>query len=210
MTNRITTILAAACLASSAVSSFADMNEQKPSGTTETAVIAGGCFWCLDAQFKLVPGVKKVTSGYAGGTTANPTYEQVCTGQTGHAESVKIEFDPSQVSYEELLRKFFHAHDPTTLNRQGPDVGTQYRSMIFYTNDQQKQIAQKIKAEAQKDWPDPIVTEIVPLKDFYAAEDYHQDYFAKNPTQGYCRLVVAPKVQKFEKYLDKEKSQTKN
>jgi peptide-methionine (S)-S-oxide reductase len=210
MMNRITTILAATCLASSAVSSFADMNEQKPSGTTETAVVAGGCFWCLDAQFKLVPGVKKVTSGYAGGTTANPSYEQVCTGQTGHAESVKIEFDPSKVSYEELLRKFFHAHDPTTLNRQGPDVGTQYRSMVFYTNDQQKQIAQKIKAEAQKDWPDPIVTEIVPLKDFYPAEDYHQDYFAKNPTQGYCRLVVAPKVQKFEKYLEKEKSQTKN
>ena len=207
---RVAAILAATCLASAAISSFADMNEQKASGATETAVFGGGCFWCLDAQFKLVPGVKNVTSGYAGGTLANPTYEQVCTDRTGHAEVVQIEYDPSQVSYEALLRKFFHAHDPTTLNRQGADVGTQYRSIILYSNDQQKQIAEKVKAEAQKDWPDPIVTEIVPLKHFYAAEDYHQDYFAKNPTQGYCRLVVAPKVKKFEKMLEAEKAQTKN
>jgi peptide-methionine (S)-S-oxide reductase len=205
---RVNAIFAVACLAGAAISSFADMNEQKASGATETAVFGGGCFWCLDAQFKLVPGVKNVVSGYAGGTVANPTYEQVCTDRTGHAEVIQVEYDPSKVSYEQLLQKFFHAHDPTTLNRQGADVGTQYRSIILYTNDQQKQIAEKVKAEAQKDWPDPVVTEIVPLKHFYAAEDYHQDYFAKNPTQGYCRLVVAPKVQKFEKLLEAEKSQT--
>ncbi|MBV9673186.1 MAG: peptide-methionine (S)-S-oxide reductase MsrA, partial [Verrucomicrobia bacterium] len=133
----------------------------------------------------------------------------VCTGSTGHAEVVSVEFDPSGVSYEDLLRKFFHAHDPTTLNRQGADEGTQYRSIILYKDDAQKAAAEKIKAEAQKDWPDPIVTEIKPLQAFYKAEDYHQDYFAKNPTQGYCRLVVAPKVQKFQRELQKEASNTK-
>ena len=196
-----------ACLVGWATVSFAQMNNQKSSGQTDTAVFGGGCFWCLDAQFKLVDGVKSVLSGYAGGTISNPTYEQVCSETTGHAEVIKVEFDPTKISYEDLLRKFFHAHDPTTLNRQGPDVGTSYRSIILYRDENQESIAKKVKAEAQKEWPDPIVTEIVPLKAFYQAEDYHQDYFAKNPTQGYCRLVIAPKVRKFEKELEKEKTQ---
>ena len=196
-----------ACLLGWVTVSFAQMNNEKSSGQTDTAVFGGGCFWCLDAQFKLVDGVKSVLSGYAGGTTPNPTYEQVCSETTGHAEVIKVEFDPSKISYEDLLRKFFHAHDPTTLNRQGPDVGTSYRSIILYRDENQESIAKNVKAEAQKEWPDPIVTEIVPLKAFYKAEDYHQDYFAKNPTQGYCRLVIAPKVKKFEKELEKEKTQ---
>ena len=181
------------------------MNDSKSSPKLESAVFGGGCFWCLDAQFKLINGVKSVLSGYAGGTTKNPTYEQVCSETTGHAEVIQVEFDPAVVSYEDLLRKFFRAHDPTTLNRQGPDVGTSYRSIILYKDEKQKAIAEKVKAEAQKLWPDPIVTEIVPLNTFYTAEDYHQDYFAKNPDQGYCRVVVAPKVKKFEKLLKEEK-----
>ena len=183
----------------------AEMNDTKSSSHVETAVFGGGCFWCLDAQFKLVNGVKSVVSGYAGGTTKNPTYEQVCSETTGHAEVIQVEFDPAVVTYADLLRKFFRAHDPTTLNRQGPDVGTSYRSIILYRDANQKAVAEAIKGEAQKDWPDPIVTEIVPLQAFYRAEDYHQDYFAKNPTQGYCRIVVAPKVKKFEKLLQEEK-----
>jgi len=183
----------------------AEMNDTNSSSHLETAVFGGGCFWCLDAQFKLVPGVKSVVSGYAGGTTKNPSYEQVCSETTGHAEVIQVEFDPSVVTYADLLRKFFHAHDPTTLNRQGPDVGTSYRSIILYRDTTQKAVAEEIKKEAQKDWPDRIVTEIAPLQAFYQAEDYHQDYFAKNPTQGYCRIVVAPKVRKFEKLLQDEK-----
>jgi peptide-methionine (S)-S-oxide reductase len=185
--------------------SFAQMNDKKTSATLETAVFGGGCFWCLDAQFKLVNGVKSVISGYAGGSLKNPSYEQVCSETTGHAEVIQVEFDPAVVSYEDLLRKFFRAHDPTTLNRQGGDVGTSYRSIILYKDPTQKVAAEKVKAEAQKIWPDPIVTEIVPLNAFYKAEDYHQDYFAKNPDQGYCRVVVAPKVKKFEKLLQEEK-----
>jgi peptide-methionine (S)-S-oxide reductase len=185
--------------------SFAQMNDTKSSPKLESAVFGGGCFWCLDAQFKLVNGVKSVLSGYAGGATKNPTYEQVCSETTGHAEVIEVEFDPAVVSYEDLLRKFFHAHDPTTLDRQGPDVGTSYRSIILYKDENQKAIAEKVKAEAQKQWPDPIVTEIAPLTTFYKAEDYHQDYFAKNPDQGYCRVVVAPKVRKFEKMLQEQK-----
>ena len=183
----------------------AEMNNTPSSSHLETAVLGGGCFWCLDAQFKLVNGVKSVVSGYAGGTTKNPTYEEVCTETTGHAEVIQVEFDPAIVTYADLLRKFFRAHDPTTLNRQGPDVGTSYRSIILYRNANQKAVAEEIKKEAQKEWPDPIVTEVVPLQAFYRAEDYHQDYFAKNPTQGYCRIVVAPKVKKFEKMLQDEK-----
>jgi len=183
----------------------AEMNDTKSSSHVETAVFGGGCFWCLDAQFKLVNGVKSVVSGYAGGTTKNPTYEQVCSETTGHAEVIQVEFDPAVVTYADLLRKFFHAHDPTTLNRQGPDVGTSYRSIILYRDANQKAVAEAVRSEAQKDWPDPIVTEIVPLQAFYRAEDYHQDYFAKNPTQGYCRFVVAPKVKKFEKLLQEGK-----
>jgi len=198
-------LLLLACLAGLDRVSFAQMNSTQSAPSLETAVFGGGCFWCLGAQFKLIPGVKSVVSGYAGGTTKNPSYEEVCSETTGHAEVIKVEFDPSVVSYEDLLRKFFRAHDPTTLNRQGPDIGTSYRSIILYQDENQKAIAEKVKAEAQKDWPDPIVTEIVPLTAFYKAEDYHQDYFAKNPEQGYCRLVVAPKVKKFEKMLKSEK-----
>lgn len=194
------------CLAQWSTMSFA---QNTSSSHYETAVLGGGCFWCLDAQYRLVNGVHGVISGYAGGTRPNPSYEQVCTGSTGHAEVVRVEFDPSVVSYEDLLRKFFHAHDPTTLNRQGPDEGTQYRSIILYKDEAQKAAAEKVKAEAQNDWPDPIVTEIKPLQAFYPAEDYHQDYFAKNPTQGYCRLVVAPKVQKFKHELQKEALESK-
>jgi peptide-methionine (S)-S-oxide reductase len=201
----LSVLLLLACIAGLDRVSFAQMNNTQSAPSLETAVFGGGCFWCLDAQFKLVPGVKSVVSGYAGGTTKNPSYEEVCSETTGHAEVIKVEFDPSVVSYENLLRKFFRAHDPTTLNRQGPDVGTSYRSIILYKDENQKAIAEKVKAEAQKDWPDPIVTEIVPLTAFYKAEDYHQDYFAKNPEQGYCRLVVAPKVKKFEKMLQSEK-----
>jgi peptide-methionine (S)-S-oxide reductase len=197
--------LSLACFATFANLSLAEMNEPKSSPHLETAVFGGGCFWCLDAQFKLVDGVKTVLSGYAGGSTKNPSYEEVCSETTGHAEVIQVEFDPAIVSYEDLLKKFFHAHDPTTLNRQGPDVGTSYRSIVLYQGESQKMIAEKVKAEAQKNWPDPIVTEIVPLQAFYKAEEYHQDYFAKNPTQGYCRMVVAPKVQKFEKLLKTEK-----
>jgi peptide-methionine (S)-S-oxide reductase len=159
------TLFLVACLGGWVVTSLADMNQ----GHTETAVFGGGCFWCLDAQFRLIPGVDKVTSGYAGGKTPNPTYEQVCSDQTGHAEVIQVEFDPTKVSYEDLLRKFFKAHDPTTLNRQGADVGTQYRSIILYTNDAQKMTAEKVKGEVQSEWPHPIVTEIVPLTHFYAA-----------------------------------------
>ena len=194
-----------ACLAGIGSIRAAEMNDTKSSSRVETAVFGGGCFWCLDAQFKLVNGVKSVVSGYAGGTTKNPTYEQVCTETTGHAEVIQVEFDPAVVTYADLLRKFFHAHDPTTLNRQGPDVGTSYRSIILYRDANQKAVAEAVKSEAQKEWPDPIVTEIVPLQAFYRAEDYHQDYFAKNPTQGYCRFVVAPKVKKFEKLLQEGK-----
>jgi len=198
-------VLLLACLAGIGSIHAAEMNDTKSSSHVETAVFGGGCFWCLDAQFKLVNGVKSVVSGYAGGTTKNPTYEQVCSETTGHAEVIQVEFDPAVVTYADLLRKFFHAHDPTTLNRQGPDVGTSYRSIILYRDANQKAVAEAVRSEAQKDWPDPIVTEIVPLQAFYRAEDYHQDYFAKNPTQGYCRIVVAPKVKKFEKLLQEEK-----
>jgi peptide-methionine (S)-S-oxide reductase len=205
MKETLSALLGLACLAGLTRFATAQMNDSKSASRLETAVFGGGCFWCLDAQFKLVNGVKSVVSGYAGGTTKNPSYEEVCSETTGHAEVVQIEFDPSVVTYEDLLRKFFHAHDPTTLDRQGADVGTSYRSIILYEDENQKAIAEKVKAEAQKDWPDPIVTEIVPLAAFYRAEEYHQDYFAKNPTQGYCRLVVAPKVKKFEKMLQQEK-----
>ena len=178
---------------------------------TETAILGGGCFWCVEAQYKMLKGVKKAISGYAGGQVDNPTYKQVCNGDTGHAEVVKIEYDPSVITYRDIIDLFWEAHDPTTLNRQGNDVGTQYRSSIMYLNDEQKAIAEASKKEAQKDWKDPIVTEIVPLKKFYTAEAYHQDYFANNPTQGYCRVIVGPKVAKFRKKLEeKDKVVEKN
>jgi len=167
----------------------------------ETATLAGGCFWCLEAVYDQVIGVKDVVSGYTGGHVANPTYERVCSGKTGHAEAVQITFDPEQISYRELLEIFFSIHDPTTLNRQGADVGTQYRSAIFYHSEEQRQIAEQLVRELteQKVFRDPIVTEIVPATTFYPAEDYHQEYFARNPYQPYCQFVVAPKVAKFQK-----------
>lgn len=164
---------------------------------TETIILGGGCFWCLDALYKKVEGVLSITSGYTGGATKNPTYSEVCNGTTGHAEVVKLEYDPNIVSLEVLLRIFFEIHDPTTLNQQGGDVGTQYRSAIFYESEAQKLLAEKINAEAQANWKNPIVTEIVPLGDFYTAENYHQDYYAKNPDQPYCVAVISPKLEKF-------------
>lgn len=167
----------------------------------EVATFGGGCFWCTEAAYELVPGVKRVVSGYAGGRLENPTYKQVCTGQTGHAEVIRIEFDPAQVSYERLLELFWKVHDPTTLNRQGPDSGTQYRSIIQYHSEAQKTAALKSKAEAARQFYRPIVTEIVPATTFYPAEAYHQDYFRLNPTQGYCQAVIAPKIHKLQKEL---------
>lgn len=171
--------------------------------STETAIFAGGCFWCTEAIFKEMKGVKSVVPGYTGGKRPNPTYEQVSTGATGHAEAVKIEFDPNQVSYEELLQVFFATHDPTTLNRQGNDVGTQYRSAIFYTNEKQKEIAKAyIKFLNDTDVFDQyIVTEVVPATTFYEAEDYHKNYLEKNPENPYCQYVVLPKLEKFRKHF---------
>jgi len=165
----------------------------------QQTVLAGGCFWCLEAVFDQVTGVSHVDSGYAGGSRPHPTYEEVCTGLTGHAEVVRITFNPDIVSFEDLLHIFFTIHDPTTLNRQGADVGTQYRSAIFYNDDKQKAVAEKVMHELSEEglWANPIVTQLVPLEAFYPAEDYHQQYFARNPNQGYCRMVVAPKVAKF-------------
>ncbi len=163
---------------------------------TEIATFGGGCFWCAEAVFLHVPGVVSVTSGYAGGTTENPTYKQVCTGTTGHAEVIQLKYDPAQFSYEKILEVFWEAHDPTTLNAQGNDHGTQYRSIILYSDDAQKQAAEKSKADAQKNFKSPIVTQIVPLKKFYPAEDYHQNYYNLNKGEGYCQFVIRPKLQK--------------
>ncbi len=166
---------------------------------SETATLGGGCFWCLEAVFEMVDGVTRVKSGYAGGQIQNPTYEQVCTGQTGHAEVVQVDFDPDVVSYGEILEIFFGIHDPTTLNRQGADVGTQYRSAIFTHSDEQQATAAAVRAEVDGNgpWDDPIVTTIEPLATFYPAEDYHDAYFQRNGTQPYCQVVIAPKVAKF-------------
>lgn len=160
------------------------------------ATLGAGCFWCTEAVFQRLPGVVSVMPGYAGGTKPNPTYEEVCTGKTGHAEVAQITFDPSKISYEKLLEVFWEAHDPTTLNRQGADVGTQYRSAIFYHNEKQKLAAEKSKAEAQKLFDDPIVTEIHSLTNFYKAENYHQDYYKNNPNAPYCVFVIKPKLKK--------------
>jgi peptide-methionine (S)-S-oxide reductase len=167
----------------------------------EKATFGGGCFWCTEAIYERVEGVHKVVSGYAGGQVKNPTYKQVCDGTTGHAEVIQISYDPKVVSYDELLEIFFKTHDPTTLNRQGADVGTQYRSVIFYHNDEQKKKAEYYKAELNKSgsWDNPIVTEISPLTNYYPAEDYHQNYYENNSNQGYCAFVIGPKVEKFEK-----------
>jgi len=167
----------------------------------ETATFAGGCFWCTEAVFKRLKGVEEVISGYSGGRTANPTYEEVSSGDTGHAEAIQVKFDTSVISYEQLLEIFFKLHDPTTLNQQGADIGEQYRSAIFYHNDQQKETAEKVieKFEKEKVYDDPIVTEITRFTNFYTAEDYHQDYFRKNPSAPYCAVVITPKLQKLQK-----------
>jgi peptide-methionine (S)-S-oxide reductase len=191
-----------------------------PDSQTETAVIGGGCFWCVEAQYLLVKGVKSIVSGYAGGKTVDPSYEEVCTGKTGHAEVVKIEFDPAVVSYKEIIDLFWDAHDPTSVTKepikmhgktlpkgtpyQGNDYGTQYRSAIYYTNEAQHKIAEESKAEVQKKWKDPIATEIAPLKKFYPAEEYHQNFKARNPNQGYVQAVVDPKTEKFKHKLEEK------
>ncbi|HKJ27654.1 MAG TPA: peptide-methionine (S)-S-oxide reductase MsrA [Anaerolineales bacterium] len=175
---------------------------------TNKATLAGGCFWCLEAVYQDLKGVLHVESGYTGGHVPDPDYKLVCTGTTGHAEVVQITFDPQILTYEDLLKVFFTIHDPTTLNRQGADVGTQYRSAIFYHDQAQKETAEKImtEVEAAGIWPNPIVTEITALDTYYKAEDYHQNYFKNNPNQGYCRAVIAPKVAKFRKqYVDRLK-----
>lgn len=168
----------------------------------ETAVVGGGCFWCVEGAYKIVPGIVKITSGFAGGNVENPTYKRVCEGDTNHAEVVKVEYDPSKITYRDVIDLFWDLHDPTTLNRQGHDIGTQYRSIILYSSEEQKKIAEESKAAAKSKFSDPIVTEIVPLKKFYPAEDYHQDYFANNPNQPYCQAVVGPKIAKFKKKLE--------
>lgn len=167
----------------------------------EYAVLGGGCFWCVEAVFESVRGVEEAVSGYAGGKNAAPTYEQVSQGSTGHAEVVRIKFDPSEIAFTEVLKIFFHTHDPTTLNRQGADVGSQYRSVIYYQNDEQKEQAKQMIEQIARDklWPDPIVTEVAPLGEFYPAEDYHQNYYQANKEKPYCSLVIGPKIQKLKK-----------
>jgi peptide-methionine (S)-S-oxide reductase len=177
--------------------------------SVEQATLGGGCFWCLEPIYDALKGVTDVVSGYAGGDVPNPSYELVCTGRTGHAEVVQITFDPAVISYRELLEVFFTVHDPTTLNRQGADVGTQYRSVIFYHSPEQRAIAEEVIADvARQGWySDPLVTQLAPYETFYPAEDYHQQYFERNPFQGYCRVVIAPKVAKFrQKYLERLKA----
>lgn len=177
-------------------------------GKIEVATLGGGCFWCIEAAFDEIKGVVKVESGYSGGTTASPTYEQVCTGTTGHAEVVQVTFDPNIISFKEILEIFFTTHDPTTRNRQGADVGTQYRSVMFYHNEKQKEVAEQVIEElgAAKVWDDPIVTQVEPFEKFYNAEDYHRGYFGRHPEAGYCRVVIAPKIAKLrKKYREKLK-----
>ena len=195
-----------ACNKSKDNNNFKDREIMETTTKLDTATFGSGCFWCSEAIFERVKGVHKVISGYSGGTTENPTYEQVCTGKTGHAEVCQMIFDSSIVSFADLLKIFWKTHDPTTLNRQGADEGTQYRSVIFYHSEEQKKIAQHYKMELDNSgaWENPIVTEISPFTKFYSAEAYHQNYFANNPTQGYCSFVIAPKVEKFEKVF-KEK-----
>ncbi len=182
--------------------SHADMGGKRSAGGKETITLGGGCFWCTEAIFSELKGVQKVESGYSGGTVARPTYEQVCTGKTGHAEVVQITFNPEIISLKDLLEIFFTVHDPTTLNRQGADVGTQYRSVIFFRDEKQEAVAKQTIKEIQAAgiWSAPIVTEIVPFKAFCVAENYHQQYFEQNGQQSYCRLVIAPKVAKFREH----------
>jgi peptide-methionine (S)-S-oxide reductase len=187
------------------------MEGNRPNGSsrTEVATLGGGCFWCLEAIYEDLRGVEKVESGYSGGTVPNPTYRQVCSETTGHAEVVQVTFDPEVVSFREILEVFFTIHDPTTLNRQGADVGTQYRSAIFYHDEEQRRVAEEVIAELEAEglWPEPIVTEVTPFDAYYRAEDYHQEYYRNNSYQPYCQVVIAPKVAKFRsKYLEKLKA----
>lgn len=177
------------------------MDDRHPSH--EVATLGGGCFWCLEAVYLDLRGVEQVVSGYAGGTVPNPSYELVCTGRTGHAEVVQVTFDPSVVTYRQILEVFFSIHDPTSLNRQGADVGTQYRSVIFYHSPEQERVAREVMAEVERAgiWDKPLVTQLEPLAAFYPAEAYHQNYFATHPEQGYCQVVVAPKVAKFRQHF---------
>lgn len=204
---RILTLLICSSIVISCKDSVSKNNqENNMNKNLEVATFGSGCFWCTEAIFERVKGVQSVISGYSGGTTDNPTYEEVCSGITGHAECTQIYFDPSVITYDELLEIFWKTHDPTTLNRQGNDIGTQYRSVIFYHNEEQKRKAEfyKKKLEEEKIWEKPIVTEIVEFKKFYPAEDYHQNYYERNPNQGYCAFVITPKIEKFEKIF-KEK-----
>src|ERR687886_2633365 len=182
---------------------FMAVEENKSDGAsrTEVATLGGGCFWCLEAVYEELRGVEKVESGYSGGPVANPTYRQVCTGTTGHAEVVQVTFDPEVISYREILQVFFTIHDPTTLNRQGADVGTQYRSVIFHQSPEQERVAREVMAETNASgiWRTPLVTQLEPLDRFYPAEGYHQNYFERNADQPYCQIVIAPKVAKVRK-----------
>lgn len=200
--NRMKALLAGALVFVCQLASLPTMNAQpvaKPETKTQLATLGGGCFWCLEAFYETFEGVKAVVSGYTGGQTLNPTYKQVCNGDTGHAEVVQIEFDPAKISYEQLLEIFWEIHDPTTLNRQGNDVGTQYRSAIYYHDEAQKQAVEKSLAAAKKKFDKPITTEVAALGKFYVAEEYHQDYFRRNPNQPYCAYVISPKLQKLQK-----------
>ncbi|MFN0173742.1 MAG: peptide-methionine (S)-S-oxide reductase MsrA [Saprospiraceae bacterium] len=173
------------------------------SGNTELATLGGGCFWCVEAIYQELQGVLKVESGYSGGPSDNPTYREVCSGMSGHAEVIQITFDPAIVTVQDILHIFFTVHDPTTLNRQGNDAGTQYRSVIYYHSEAQKKAALEVMKDAQETWDDPIVTEITAFEKFFKAEDYHQNYYKDNPNQGYCSFIIAPKVRKFrEKFGD--------
>ena len=211
MDQRCWTILTAVILLASCCDSATSQTEKEPEkkmSQTELAVatFGSGCFWCTEAVYQQIRGVEGVVSGYAGGHVDNPTYKEVCAGTTGHAECTQITYDPTKVSYEKLLEVFWKSHDPTTLNRQGNDVGTQYRSVVFYHDEQQKELAEKYKALLDKSgaFRDPIVTEISPLPTFYAAEDYHQNYFNLNGSQGYCRAIIAPKVAKIRQVFAEE------
>ena len=188
--------------------SFNGFAQNKKPSNLETITLGGGCYWCVEAVYENLDGVKSVVSGFSGGNVANPTYEEVCTGETGHAEVVQITYDKTVTDINEIFKVFFTVHDPTTLNRQGADVGTQYRSVIFYKNDEQRKAAQSIIAELNKAkvYNSPIVTKVEPFRKFYKAEDYHQNYYANNKSQPYCKMVIQPKLEKFEKvFKDKLK-----
>jgi peptide-methionine (S)-S-oxide reductase len=198
------TVLFAAMTTAFGLSASESTAADAPAPKLESAVIGGGCFWCVEAQYKMLKGVKKVVSGYAGGHLKNPTYKQICEGDTGHAEVIRVDYDPAVITFRDVIDLFWDAHDPTTLNRQGNDVGPQYRSIILFTSEEQKKISEESKANAEKIIGKPIVTEIVPLEVFYPAEDYHQDYYKNNPYQGYCQAVVRPKVSKFKEKLQEK------